>query len=456
MKLYCNRSDPKAAKILTLLQIIGESVQIIYIETLSTDLIQDFLQLSPTGKSPVLDNGLEVLKEPNTILRNIASRCADRGLLGVLDQERAKIDELVEYSSTTLDPIIEELIKDPNNLYSRQNLVEELISLQGVVRDKTYLVGFGMTLADIAIATSLLCPFREIYQEIFSRDLRFLSLWLKEMNLRLSLDKLPPSFLNFQRQNESQEVLSRRKFQNTTSSLLSRSNYRYADFNANLPISNSTMIFGRQGLTYETIKQDEECIQEGTDGENDDSKSKKEKKSKKNKKKKKDKKKKSKRSKSSSSNSSSSSKSSSSSNSSSSSSSSSSSVSKDKKKYMKQIKEKTEKVAKELKKLKKIMKKMRFSSSFSESDSGSSSSKNDKKKKKSKKSKKNKKNKNDEENVDEEADLLKMKNEQKQEQEMFMRELKEDEERKRRLIQKELEKQKLKNKKLLKLNLEVI
>jgi len=198
MKLHCVKGDYKAAKVIAILNATEQQCQINYLDSLTYLEDQDFLLISPLGKTPVLQTGAEILREANSIMRFVARRHKDRGYAGVMPKEEAQIDEWLEYVSNTLDPLVLDLRRNLNDMNAQERLREQLTYIESNIKGRSYLVGYGPTLADLDVATSLICPFFSAYEQLFSKEFIYLTLWLKDIKTRLRLGSLPLEFLHLE------------------------------------------------------------------------------------------------------------------------------------------------------------------------------------------------------------------------------------------------------------------
>jgi len=137
------------------------SVQVVSDVDTSSD---EFLALSPTGKVPVLETPHGTISESNAIARYIA-REGKAGLLGKSNLDAALIDQWVDFAASEIDlaalawifPILGVI---PNNALATKKAQEDVKKVLSILDNhlltRTYLVGNRVTLADIAVATSLI------------------------------------------------------------------------------------------------------------------------------------------------------------------------------------------------------------------------------------------------------------------------------------------------------------
>lgn len=127
-----------------------------------------FLTLNPYGRVPVLVDGDLVLSESVAICLYLADKYSDRGLVPTPGtRQRADHDQWLLFGATELDQPLwqirrhtalypEELRLPAEVAISRVNFQEAATVLEGVLRDKAFLVGTDFTVADIVVTQTLL------------------------------------------------------------------------------------------------------------------------------------------------------------------------------------------------------------------------------------------------------------------------------------------------------------
>ena len=96
---------------------------------------------APIG--PCLKVGNEIVFSANAICRYVSN--------GQLQEEDLKVDELLEWEETELEPLVRQL-----NQKSDKKLLEQLeIQLQNIKLNGEYLVGKSLSLADIVVGITL-------------------------------------------------------------------------------------------------------------------------------------------------------------------------------------------------------------------------------------------------------------------------------------------------------------
>ena len=137
---------------------------------------ESFLAKNPSGKIPVLDTPTGPLFESNAIARYIARMRPDAGLFGGSFYENAQVDQWIDFSANELEPargvwlytVIGALpSNNPKPLQEAKKDVEAALKvLDQHFLHNTYLVGQGVTLADIAIFAAL----TDVYAKLLSPE----------------------------------------------------------------------------------------------------------------------------------------------------------------------------------------------------------------------------------------------------------------------------------------------
>lgn len=163
MKVYGSSSDYCVEKILIAAKYVD--VQVDMVEAKNTDL-------SPGGKLPVLqvESG-ESIGQSNAIVRFIASMRSDLGLAGKTTYQMALVDQWLDFSWNELE-VPAAVLLDAENLKKSikafqqchalavKDTTNALTILDAHLKDKCYMVGEHVTIADIAIV----CVLRRLFE----------------------------------------------------------------------------------------------------------------------------------------------------------------------------------------------------------------------------------------------------------------------------------------------------
>ena len=111
-------------------------------------------RLSPFAKSLVLTYKEQHVTTSNSMMRAVASLAPASGLLGTCDLEEAQIDGWLSFLWTSID-LPSYILAGGENIQIQKDLDEALAKLDGHLRDKRFMVGDAVSLADISLAISL-------------------------------------------------------------------------------------------------------------------------------------------------------------------------------------------------------------------------------------------------------------------------------------------------------------
>uniref|UniRef100_A0A6U3WYA0 GST C-terminal domain-containing protein n=1 Tax=Ditylum brightwellii TaxID=49249 RepID=A0A6U3WYA0_9STRA len=153
--------------------------------------------LSPTGKGPILETPRGILFESNAIARFLAKIRSDTGLMGQNVFEEAEVDSWVDFAAREVElpacvwfypvagymPFNEDAYKK-----AKIDFGKALALLELQLKDKKYLVGDQITLADIAVVSSLVYPMKLVcdkaYVEPYPNVVRWFQSCVDESNFK--------------------------------------------------------------------------------------------------------------------------------------------------------------------------------------------------------------------------------------------------------------------------------
>lgn len=151
--------------------IIGSKAERHYLDLLANDQFSEsYLKINPLHRVPFLVEGDLRLGESRTIMRYLADR--DLPLNNTLYphdlKQRALVDEILELDSGTISPLVYDLFRpkfyglsDELDKYEEDRLREILNHLEHRLKEngcKNFLLSDHITIADIALVTSLSVP----------------------------------------------------------------------------------------------------------------------------------------------------------------------------------------------------------------------------------------------------------------------------------------------------------
>ena len=196
--IHCIKSDFRTARVLALFHHLNLHYSLKFLDKDTYGEDPEFLKLSPFGKTPLLESSLDNFFESNTIIRYISKKYNDGNLSGILPRQEAKIDQWLDFTSSTLDPILDKL-------YSSKTQQEGLLMLRSVIpmiekqiASDGYMVGFYPSNADLVIATGILYPFGDLYRENLAQDFPEFTAWLETVSNDFNLSTMHQDFLSFQ------------------------------------------------------------------------------------------------------------------------------------------------------------------------------------------------------------------------------------------------------------------
>lgn len=126
----------------------------------------EFLAINPAGKVPVLADGDLVLTESAAIVLYLAEKYPDRGLLPTDLRQRAEVNRWIMFAVTELEQPLWRITKH-TSLYPQQDRLPADVALarrdflpmaavlERHMKDRTYVVGDRVTVADFVVAYTL-------------------------------------------------------------------------------------------------------------------------------------------------------------------------------------------------------------------------------------------------------------------------------------------------------------
>nr|QDK54758.1 translation elongation factor [Polygonum cuspidatum] len=139
----------------------------------------DFLKMNPIGKVPVLETPEGPVFESNAIARYVARLNADSTLYGSSLIDYAHVEQWMDFASMEIDANIARWLFPRLGFIAHLPLAEEfgisqlkrsLEALNTHLASNTFLVGHGVTLADIVMTCNLYLGFSRIMTKTFTKD----------------------------------------------------------------------------------------------------------------------------------------------------------------------------------------------------------------------------------------------------------------------------------------------
>jgi len=171
MRLYYNPFSSSARRVVMTVQQLGAPVELVLIKNLHDPVERaQLLELNPNAKIPVLEHGDFVLWESNAIMQYIADQVPGQTLYPTGLQERADVNRWLFWSAQHWAPALgvltwENWMKGLFGAGERdaaavargeRELAQFARVLDAHLRGREWISGAGLTLADFAIAVSLM------------------------------------------------------------------------------------------------------------------------------------------------------------------------------------------------------------------------------------------------------------------------------------------------------------
>jgi len=150
----------------------------------------EFLKKNPNGKVPVLETKDGSIYESNAIIRHIARINKSKHLYGSNEFQESQVDQWLDWAVSELDaPIITlilpvagwaEFDKEKNKKAITDSMAALKI-LDNHLRVTNYIVGNNITIADVAIASLLVNPFKFLWEDKFRKNIPSVTKWFESI-----------------------------------------------------------------------------------------------------------------------------------------------------------------------------------------------------------------------------------------------------------------------------------
>ena len=185
--LYASGLTGRALKTVIAAKYAGVDVALPHFELGKDNKTPEFLAKNPVGKIPVLDTPSGPLFESNAIARYVARLRPDTGLYGANFYQQAQVDQWIDFSANELEPAravwaytVSGVLpnNNPKPLQEAKKDVEAALKvLDSHFLHQTYLVGNQVTLADLALWTTLLEPYQKLFSPALQKQFPNLLRW---------------------------------------------------------------------------------------------------------------------------------------------------------------------------------------------------------------------------------------------------------------------------------------
>lgn len=187
MKLFYLQGDHRVGRIVSMLMMTEHECDLVALSRSDIATMPEIRSVSPLGMLPVLVTESTSLFTVNSILKHIAKLRKERGFAGLLFKEESQIDQWLDVTSSELDPlttlIYDQMATGNPHGDTIDSAFKELRKILRVLETRfreecSYVVGYGYSVADIAIAASLSLPFWPVFRDYFSGYFPFVTKWL--------------------------------------------------------------------------------------------------------------------------------------------------------------------------------------------------------------------------------------------------------------------------------------
>jgi glutathione S-transferase len=166
MKLY-GFPPTRSIRVLWTLRELGVEFEFVNVSLVAGEHRRpEFLAINPAGKLPALVDGDFVLTESVAIVLYLAEKYADRGLLPAEPEARAQVNKWLLFTATELEQPLWRIARHtalypkdkrlPDEvLLARQDFQDMAAVMEEHIRGRRFLVGDGVTVADLVAAYTL-------------------------------------------------------------------------------------------------------------------------------------------------------------------------------------------------------------------------------------------------------------------------------------------------------------
>lgn len=147
---------------------------------------KEYKQLAAYDNAPVLNTPSGPISGDLAILRYVARCRQDSGLYGQSFYESGVVDQWLDFNTSTLEPACQVWILPVKGLLAwdgrayaqaKKDVTASLKALDAVLKKQTYLVGERVTIADIAIATTLVDLMTDVMDKNFRKQIPNVNRW---------------------------------------------------------------------------------------------------------------------------------------------------------------------------------------------------------------------------------------------------------------------------------------
>jgi elongation factor 1-gamma len=201
--LYTDAGNFRAFKVLIAAEYNGVEIAIPDFTVGTDNVTPAFLKKSPLGRVPVLDTPQGSLFESNAIARYVARLRSDTELLGSSFYGSAQVDTWMDFCSHDIElpatlwyyPYLGVAPYNPAlTNKAKADLAKALAVLEAHLKDKTYVAGHKVTLADITLVSALVYPFKFVaeasYRAAFPNVMRWFNTCVNQPQFEAVIGKV--------------------------------------------------------------------------------------------------------------------------------------------------------------------------------------------------------------------------------------------------------------------------
>lgn len=187
MRLYYQQGDHRVGRIVSVLITTEQECELVPLSSGDVSTLPEIRQISPLGMLPVFVTESVSLYTVNSILKHIAKLRKEKGQAGLLLKEESQIDQWLDICNCEVDPFTNLIYDQMTTGYPENHFVEATFKeLKKILRvlearfrtEGSYIVGYGPSIADIAISSSLSMPFWPIYRDYLATLFPHVTKWL--------------------------------------------------------------------------------------------------------------------------------------------------------------------------------------------------------------------------------------------------------------------------------------
>jgi len=186
MKLYGVKDSSRTQKVLVTAEYVSAKVDFPPFAPGKDDKSVDFRKKSPLGRTPVLETSKGCIVGSAAIIRYLGRLRGDVGLYGDSFHQHAEVDMWLEFGQNELEVPLAAWVypslgviaaNEDATARAKEDVKAVLSALNDRLLDHTFLVGEGITLADISLSISLAEGYRTVFDQSFFSNFPNVNRW---------------------------------------------------------------------------------------------------------------------------------------------------------------------------------------------------------------------------------------------------------------------------------------